>query len=105
MKLEDCINDSEFRKEFIRFDLNGIEEIINGNLTALEHNKAKISIFEEIQKKLKLDELESEIIDEHLETLKEINSETQKVNGRLQVLIGIYKKYIDLPSGNLKLAR
>lgn len=104
MELKECIKDREFRKEFVNYEISGLKEIVDGNKNALYHNEAKLSIMEEVQRKVELTPFELDVLKEHMTCLKQINAETEIQNTRLQALIGVYEKYTNSLNCNLKLS-
>lgn len=105
MELKDLSKEREFMKEFIKYEVNGLKEIIDGNKSALMHNEGKLVIMAEVYKELDLTPFELDVLEEHMNCLKQINTETENQNNRLQTLIGVYKKYTDSLNCSLKLSK
>jgi hypothetical protein len=107
MKIEECIDDPQFRVAFVEHEVSGLQEVINGNKNILYHNEGKLSILEQIKKNILLDNEELNVINEHLDAVKFVSSDIKKQNNRLNIMINIYNKFLNkkevLMCNNLKL--
>jgi len=105
MKLEDCINDPKFRREFVTHEMDNLKKTVEGNENMLYHNDAKISILQEILDKLDLTKEEEGIVKEHMGALKGIKSDVNDQSARLDIMVEIYRKFKKrVLDNNLKLA-
>jgi hypothetical protein len=105
MKMEDCINDPKFRKEFILHEVDNLKKVIDGNGNMLYHNSAKISILKEIRDKLNLTSEEDGIVLEHMSALEGLEDDVSFQSSRLETMIKIYEKFKrEILESNLKLA-
>jgi len=94
MRIEDCINDPEFRVAFVEKEIEALKEIIEGNKNVYYYNEAKISIYKQMVDTLKFEDKDFNIMDEHLKTLVTVNEDISKQKDRFLNMISMYEKFL-----------